>query len=412
MAEKTHEKQRKLDSVGNRFKQAREELGYNIDDLNEHIELSFEELEALEQGRFADVAQQEYIDYYVHSYATLLGLNADEVLADFQQIFHEISPENQIDIHDESQYEAAFSDEAKNTLEALEATNTNSLEPAKTLHEQIDIRSENTPSPSNKKTVPWVELLSVFAFIIVVSVAYYAFSIRPDIAPPEENPKLIIEKPIENTPKKPIEFEEDQTSIPDTNPVKKVGVLEKRIIQKGSTDLNVPTVTSTQKPLILPNTSQLKSSGSIAEALTGDPLKNIINNALGNQTAQTPDDDKITTPVQNLRKSTPLPANELTSATDESKKTTQLPVSDDKYSLQTVKSSWILIEDSSQILFSGELVPGKTITLPKVKDVIISLGDAGVINVYKGQKLIGKLGKSDETLDLVSLEQRLSQITN
>ena len=136
-----------------------------------------------------------------------------------------------------------------------------------------------------------------------------------------------------------------------------------------------------------------------AKKITADTLKPETTASPSETTASPSETTQVlTNKVENV---TALP---------EDKALPNIPSDPSKYTLQADKSSWVLIEDNSQILYSDELQAGKIFTLPKVKDVIISLGDAGIINVYKGDKLLGKLGKADESLDLISIEQRLNQL--
>ena len=247
------QKHQNLTDIGNQFKQAREVLGYNISDLNEHTGLSFTELEAMEQGQFQNVEQQDYLDYYVHTYAALLGLTADDILSHFQENYYANDDAKKIDIHDETQYEDAFAEEAKETLVPLEKTNIDSLRTAESLHEQLDVVNTSpeletvykdepiatSSAPNQQNKLYWFMLILAFIAIIALGVTGYYFLNKTTTQ------NIVAEKVISNS--------DDQQAIPDAQRAKKIGTLESKIIQKGSTDQNTPTAISDQNPLIILN---------------------------------------------------------------------------------------------------------------------------------------------------------------
>ncbi len=68
---------------GERLKIARESLELSVSDVAERLKLNAHKIEALERGDVADVATPVFVAGYLRSYARLLGLSEETVLADF-----------------------------------------------------------------------------------------------------------------------------------------------------------------------------------------------------------------------------------------------------------------------------------------------------------------------------------------
>ncbi|MGL1922471.1 MAG: helix-turn-helix domain-containing protein [Hyphomicrobiales bacterium] len=493
LAEEKQQKRENLVALGDKFKQAREALGYNISDLNEHTGLSFTELEALEHGQFQHIEQQDYVDYYVHTYASLLGLDADDFLEEFKQNFYDADDAQDaetIDFHDESQYEDAFAEEARKTLEALDASDVNALQAANRLeiensaemhatqpsderaieyaeatlghtepqfenttqtempnelHLQADLSGEPFTSASQTNSLPWLKLGASFAVILLAAVGIYFVNAQFSASPESEQ--------VANLNEATTNITKDTDRIPETQKANKIGQLESKVLKQGSDDLSAPTAEMVQKPLVLigQETNDGKTEAPTLTLPKNTEITDIISETIDTGTdaiknAAVKASDSITQVIDTNNNDDLAKASELAKAAQATKdaienatkqaaeqaakalpepKTaelpenpiqealSQLPSDVNKYSLHATKNSWVLIEDSAaQILFSDELTPEKIITLPKTKGVIISLANAGAIEVYKGKKLVGKLGAEDETLDLVLIEQRLNQITN
>lgn len=493
LAEEKQQKRQNLTELGGLFKQAREALGYNISDLHEHTGLSFTELEALEQGQFQYIEQQDYVDYYVHTYAALLGLNADDILVKFQQSFHQTDDSaeaNAFDIQDEAQYEDAFAEEAKKTLEALNASGVNVLDNAADqfaaqttdeatasamainpnitsvefespnsdpILEQNQSISQNQSLESNhfqnqsgqepitssgykqdQKSFPWFKLIASFSFVLVVAALIYFVNEQYNPSNPTTNddPNVASLDNVNNDANANNNGTKDADRVPEAQKAKKIGQLESKVINQGSTDLNAPTAEMVQKPLTLIGEQATQIIGDATDAVqeAATPIADAIGDVIDSEAAETIVDQAISddlakaselakaaeatkTAVEEAAEqvATALPEPETAQLPEDpiQEALSQLPEDPNKYSLHATANNWVLIEDdTAQIIFSDELTPEKIITLPKVSGVIISLGDAGLIEVYKGKTLIGKLGEKDESLDLVSLEDRFNQITN
>ncbi|PCI86435.1 MAG: hypothetical protein COB24_09730 [Hyphomicrobiales bacterium] len=494
LAEEKQIKQQNLADLGAQFKQARETLGYNISDLNEHTGLSTTELEAVEQGSFQHIEQQDYVEYYIHTYAALLSLDADQILAIFRQNYYEAEAtstddeqdiyqinDDEINIHDQDQYEDAFTDEARKTLEVLDASSIDSLKANDQFEGEQDtgLANHSEPSPPQEipgiqadtihepiisnpknKPFPWLKLILSIVFVLAVSGgAYYAnlkfgsgrtlnqitnqitenVTTSSDTTTNNDNnasssisdTSVTNDNNIDNdnntSNNTNINIVKDTDRVPEGQKAKKIGILESKIITQGSDNLNAPTAVMVQKPLILIDQPTAdtpdQTTESIGDLIT-DTSENSTAEAATKEIAQTTTDAISQTINEDLANTANIAAAEeaakQTSTGDPQlpvdpiqQALAQLPTDNEKYSLHTSQNSWILIEDdAAQILFSGELTPEKIFTFPKIVGVIISLADAGVLDVYKGKQLQGKLGVKDETLDLVSVEQRFNQISN
>ncbi|MBL1419629.1 MAG: helix-turn-helix domain-containing protein [Alphaproteobacteria bacterium] len=477
LAEENQIKQQNLTDLGAQFKQAREALGYNISDLNEHTGLSTIELEAVEQGSFQHVEQQDYVEYYIHTYAALLSLDADQVLATFRQNYHEPEATStgdeqdiyqiddvDIDIHDEDQYEDAFTDEARKTLEALDASGIDSLKANDQPEDEqdADLANHVEPTPTQEitgiqpltihepitsnpksKPFPWLKLiLSIILVLVAAGGAYYAnlkygsgqtlnqisnqitesVTSSSDDKPNNDTSAISVSTDANANNDSNISIVKDTDRVPEGQKAKKIGTLDSKIITQGSDDLNAPTAVMVQKPLVLISQPEVGTSGqtteNIGDLITDTGENSAAENAIAPTDAisQTINDDLVETAniaaAEEAAKQTS--AGDLQVPVDPIQQAlAQLPTDNEKFSLHASENSWILIEDdAAQILFSGELTPEKIFTFPKIVGVIISLADAGVLDVYKGKQLLGKLGVKDETLDLVSVEQRFNQFSN
>ena len=187
LAELKQQKHQNLVDLGVQFKTTREALGYNISELNDHTGLSFSELEAMEQGNFTQIEQQDYVDYYVHTYAALLGLDADELLNQFKQNFYDDVPvaskssvslidtdQDPIEVGDSQlqtqpeistvidegdfiEYDPAFADEVKQTQAAIENSNvqTSDIIPQRiTNQNQPNFTPSSNPSSNTQSIDP------------------------------------------------------------------------------------------------------------------------------------------------------------------------------------------------------------------------------------------------------------------
>jgi cytoskeleton protein RodZ len=73
-------------SPGERLKSARQTLGLTVEEVAAHLKLSEKKIEALERGDAASVAAPVFVAGYLRSYARLLDLSEELVLADFKAL--------------------------------------------------------------------------------------------------------------------------------------------------------------------------------------------------------------------------------------------------------------------------------------------------------------------------------------
>lgn len=71
---------------GEKLRQAREAHGLSVDDVATSLKLNAEKINALEQSDIAGLAAPVFIAGYLRTYARLLELPEEEVLADFEQL--------------------------------------------------------------------------------------------------------------------------------------------------------------------------------------------------------------------------------------------------------------------------------------------------------------------------------------
>ncbi len=77
--------------VGAELQAARQRLGWHLADVAASLRIRLPHLEAIEQGRVADLPGNAYAVGFVRSYATSLGLDADEVSRRFRAEAHEVN---------------------------------------------------------------------------------------------------------------------------------------------------------------------------------------------------------------------------------------------------------------------------------------------------------------------------------
>lgn len=74
-------------SVGQILKEARESKLYSLDDVEKHIKIRKEMLEALENNDFDKLPPLTFIQGFIKNYGTFLGLDAGKLLAVFRRDF-------------------------------------------------------------------------------------------------------------------------------------------------------------------------------------------------------------------------------------------------------------------------------------------------------------------------------------
>lgn len=83
--------------IGATLRRAREELGYDLQQVSEALRIRRAHLEALEEGRYKDLPGATYAIGFFRSYARFLGLNADEIVEQFKSQSHDLVKEQKLD---------------------------------------------------------------------------------------------------------------------------------------------------------------------------------------------------------------------------------------------------------------------------------------------------------------------------
>ena len=82
--------------VGAELRAARERLGWALPDVVARLRIRMSFMEAIEDGRVADLPGSTYAVGFVRNYATLLGLNAAEVSRRFRAEAHEVNRKTEL----------------------------------------------------------------------------------------------------------------------------------------------------------------------------------------------------------------------------------------------------------------------------------------------------------------------------
>jgi cytoskeleton protein RodZ len=83
--------------VGGDLRAARERLGWSLDDTSNYVRIRLAMLQALEEGRVADLPGQAYAVGFVRSYAQALGLDAGEMVRRYHEEVGPALPPPQLD---------------------------------------------------------------------------------------------------------------------------------------------------------------------------------------------------------------------------------------------------------------------------------------------------------------------------
>lgn len=75
-----------LTELGTRLKEARLSKGYSLDDLQEITKIQKRYLVGIEEGNYSIMPGSFYVRAFIKQYAEAVGLDADEILAEFKKI--------------------------------------------------------------------------------------------------------------------------------------------------------------------------------------------------------------------------------------------------------------------------------------------------------------------------------------
>jgi len=76
-------------AIGEKLKKAREEKGLTLKDVQEKIKIRTRYLEAIEEEKFEVIPGQAYAKAFIKGYANYLGLDAEELINEFEQKIEE-----------------------------------------------------------------------------------------------------------------------------------------------------------------------------------------------------------------------------------------------------------------------------------------------------------------------------------
>ena len=72
------------ENPGIQLRKAREACELSVGDVASHLKLSAEIIESLERGEVESIAAPVFVAGYLRSYARLVNLSGDEIIADFR----------------------------------------------------------------------------------------------------------------------------------------------------------------------------------------------------------------------------------------------------------------------------------------------------------------------------------------
>ncbi|WP_125581218.1 helix-turn-helix domain-containing protein [Lacticaseibacillus suibinensis] len=86
-----------MDEIGQKLRTARIEKGYTLDDLQQITKIQKRYLIAIEEGNFDALPGDFYVRAFIKQYAETVGLNADELLTQFQQDIPDTQPQEYVE---------------------------------------------------------------------------------------------------------------------------------------------------------------------------------------------------------------------------------------------------------------------------------------------------------------------------
>jgi len=74
-----------MKEIGEKFKEARENMGISINEVSEDLNVSVKQVEDIESGNMEAFKDVFYLKYFIRDYAKYLGLNKEDLVDEFNE---------------------------------------------------------------------------------------------------------------------------------------------------------------------------------------------------------------------------------------------------------------------------------------------------------------------------------------
>lgn len=74
-----------MKEIGEKFKEARENMGISINEVSEDLNVSVKQIEDIESGNMEAFKDVFYLKYFIRDYAKYLGLNKEDLVDEFNE---------------------------------------------------------------------------------------------------------------------------------------------------------------------------------------------------------------------------------------------------------------------------------------------------------------------------------------
>lgn len=74
-----------MKEIGEKFKEARENMGISINEVSEDLNVTVDQVENIESGNMEAFKDVFYLKYFIRDYAKYLGLNKEDLVDEFNE---------------------------------------------------------------------------------------------------------------------------------------------------------------------------------------------------------------------------------------------------------------------------------------------------------------------------------------